>query len=100
MRLRTHARDKRPWALPSFDVDHFKAFNDAFGHAIGDTALKLIVDAVAAVIRNVGMFGRIEGKSSPSSAMSRTPPVRGRWPSRCAPVWNHARRCATPLAIR
>ena len=32
----------RPLALLMIDIDHFKAFNDRFGHLMGDTVLRLI----------------------------------------------------------
>src|SRR5690606_8399493 len=40
-------RHGRPLALAMVDVDHFKRFNDNFGHAAGDAGLKV----VAATIR-------------------------------------------------
>jgi len=40
--LRDCAREARPLALLMIDVDHFKVYNDAFGHQRGDDALRAI----------------------------------------------------------
>jgi diguanylate cyclase (GGDEF)-like protein len=40
--LRDCARETRPLALLMIDVDHFKAYNDAFGHQAGDACLRTI----------------------------------------------------------
>lgn len=41
----------RPLALVLVDIDHFKAFNDQFGHAAGDKALKRIALDIMAAAR-------------------------------------------------
>ena len=51
-----------PLALVVFDVDHFKAINDRFGHAAGDDALREIGDAVNAAVRRSDVFGRLGGE--------------------------------------
>jgi diguanylate cyclase (GGDEF)-like protein len=45
---RRAANLKRPIALMMIDVDHFKLFNDNYGHLEGDNCLRIIGDALAA----------------------------------------------------
>lgn len=44
------------------DADHFKTINDRFGHANGDTALKLIVAAIRAATGQNDIIGRLGGE--------------------------------------
>ncbi|HZL31724.1 MAG TPA: GGDEF domain-containing protein [Pseudolabrys sp.] len=41
----------RPLALLLIDIDHFKAFNDRFGHAAGDKMLKRVTSEIMAAAR-------------------------------------------------
>jgi diguanylate cyclase (GGDEF)-like protein len=45
-----------------FDLDSFKAMNDAHGHAFGDRALRLFADTANAVLRPQDLIGRIGGE--------------------------------------
>src|SRR5262245_48219968 len=40
-----------PLALIMLDVDHFKHFNDSYGHARGDRCLQLVANAIARRVR-------------------------------------------------
>jgi len=46
--LRSAARDGHPFAVVMIDVDHFKAYNDRYGHQAGDECLKQIAAAMQA----------------------------------------------------
>lgn len=64
----------RPLALIVVDIDHFKAFNDRFGHAAGDKALKRIaleIMAAARVSDFTYRFGGEEFVISPTASMPR-----------------------------
>ena len=44
------------------DIDHFKAVNDAYGHLVGDTALKALCEKVLPELREIDYFARIGGE--------------------------------------
>lgn len=61
--LRVAARHGRPLALVLVDVDHFKEFNDAYGHQAGDDCLQLIARALDACCqRPADMAARYGGE--------------------------------------
>jgi two-component system cell cycle response regulator len=55
-------RYRRPLALVLFDVDHFKSVNDRYGHLGGDFTLRALAVAIAAVLRQEGLFARYGGE--------------------------------------
>ena len=61
-RMRRAGRDRhRQLAIFFADLDHFKAINDRFGHAVGDACLRSAVEAVASELRAGDSVGRIGG---------------------------------------
>lgn len=44
------------------DIDHFKAINDNFGHAMGDRVLQNFADVLNRVLRELDIAGRIGGE--------------------------------------
>jgi diguanylate cyclase (GGDEF)-like protein len=45
-----------PLALLLLDIDHFKAFNDRYGHQAGDSAIQRVADALRRVLKRPGDF--------------------------------------------
>jgi diguanylate cyclase (GGDEF)-like protein len=56
------AKRGQPVTLLMFDLDHFKAINDRFGHAMGDEALRVFARVVHMSTRGSDIFGRIGGE--------------------------------------
>jgi len=55
-------RYRQPLTVAMLDVDHFKSFNDAHGHAAGDLALKKIAEALRGAFRKIDIVGRYGGE--------------------------------------
>ncbi len=53
---------ERSAAILMCDIDHFKAINDRWGHAVGDEALRHFAGILARAIRRVDFAGRMGGE--------------------------------------
>ena len=53
-RLRSLRRDGEPFAVLLVDVDHFKLYNDHYGHGPGDDCLRRIAGALATAVARPG----------------------------------------------
>jgi diguanylate cyclase (GGDEF)-like protein len=64
--LRREAERTRPASLPTslimLDVDHFKQYNDNYGHVIGDQVLILLTEAIRTHINSTDSIGRWGGE--------------------------------------
>lgn len=56
------SRQKQPFALIMFDIDHFKKLNDNFGHLLGDLCLKKLAAKIATQMRDEDVFARYGGE--------------------------------------
>lgn len=55
-------RHQRPLTLMMIDIDHFKKFNDTYGHPQGDKLLKLISEAIKESVRQSDIVARYGGE--------------------------------------
>lgn len=55
-------RHNRPLALAMMDVDHFKAVNDTYGHAVGDQVLKDLATKLNTMLRSSDSLCRYGGE--------------------------------------
>lgn len=61
--VRQAQRDGTPLALVLADVDHFKRFNDVYGHPAGDTALQTVAEVLQAMAsRPLDLAARLGGE--------------------------------------
>ena len=54
--------DRRPLGLIMLDVDHFKNFNDTYGHRAGDEVLRNVGVIMQDVVRGLGFAARYGGE--------------------------------------
>lgn len=77
-------RTKEPLSIVMFDLDHFKSFNDTFGHEGGDLILRAIGDFLPSQIRSGDIASRLGGEefaillpgSTTEAAATRTEAIR------------------------
>jgi len=55
-------RTGRGLAVAMLDLDHFKSFNDRYGHPAGDGALMAVARAIARTVRGIDAAGRYGGE--------------------------------------
>ena len=55
-------RYTRILSLIAFDLDHFKAVNDTYGHLVGDSVLRVMASAVKPRLRREDIFARTGGE--------------------------------------
>lgn len=60
--LERSTRYNTPMTLLLMDIDHFKKFNDTYGHPVGDLVLQMVAKALQASIRNTDYCARYGGE--------------------------------------
>ena len=51
-----------PLSMIMLDIDHFKQYNDTYGHVVGDEVLRLTVQAISSNIKKTDTVGRWGGE--------------------------------------
>ena len=60
--IKEFKRYKNPAALIIIDIDHFKIFNDDYGHKVGDAVLVLVASVIKGAVRDTDMVFRYGGE--------------------------------------
>lgn len=60
--VRRGAREKKPVSVIMLDIDHFKMFNDTFGHEAGDAVLRTLGHFLASTVRGEDIACRYGGE--------------------------------------
>ena len=79
-------RTGTPFTLALVDLDHFKRFNDTFGHLAGDEALRTFAERAQRALRVVDVMARWGGEEFTVALQGTSgEPARRRWPG-CGPA--------------
>ena len=60
--INRHIRSERPFCVIMFDVDHFKEFNDQYGHDAGDDVLAQVARTILLSLRPTDLSARYGGE--------------------------------------
>jgi len=62
LELARSRRSLQPCALAILDLDHFKSFNDRYGHLAGDQLLRVVASAIRGSMRTTDLVARYGGE--------------------------------------
>lgn len=70
--IRQTYRKVVPWAIVYFDLDNFKAYNDAYGFTNGDLMLKALADTLCSCVGGDAFLGHVGGDDFVMVALTHT----------------------------
>ncbi|MQS75929.1 GGDEF domain-containing protein [Companilactobacillus halodurans] len=93
----TYSNEEIPLTVTMFDIDHFKEFNDTYGHSTGDEVLK----HVAQTIEREMFLGDAKGELFRFGGEEFIIVFRGKKPAQCIPIIANLREALTntPLVL-
>lgn len=59
--IKRFQRYKNPFSVAYIDLDNFKTINDQFGHSMGDTVLRSVIDLAKQELRKTDIISRLGG---------------------------------------
>lgn len=62
LELQRARRYDKPLSILMLDVDHFKRFNDTYGHHVGDAVLQKLSEVCLQTLREIDIVGRLGGE--------------------------------------
>ena len=74
-------REGKPFSLIISDIDHFKKFNDTYGHPVGDQVLRLVAQCLKTNVKGKDLAARFGGEEFvvilPETSLSNATAVAG-----------------------
>ena len=74
VRFEERKRFDTPFGILFMDIDHFKIFNDTYGHDVGDQVLRFVADTIVNNSRPFDVVGRWGGEEFIGIVRNVTPP--------------------------
>ena len=93
----TYSNEKVPLTIAMFDIDHFKEFNDQYGHTTGDEVLKHVAHTIEREMFLTDTKGQLFRFGGEEFIII----FRGKKPADCTPIINDLRNTLinTPLIL-
>ncbi len=92
--LRKMETSNKPVGVLMMDIDHFKNFNDTYGHAVGDEVLKTFADRISKSVRSFDIIARQGGEEFCAMLPDTKPEI-------CMVIAERLRKsiCDTPIVV-